>query len=131
MFGETQATAANAIVAAWKRGVRHPIQLADIAIKTVERKVESFLETRLTMEYRGVKHTVVQGIERGIRKWSASVEGLVVIGKEQTTKGQFAEIQLSRAPARIVFTRHSLTAMKKTVSSASVALQSEARTLPP
>jgi hypothetical protein len=44
MFGETQATAASAIVAAWKRGVRHPIKLADIAIKTVERKVEPFLE---------------------------------------------------------------------------------------
>jgi hypothetical protein len=44
MFGETRATAANAIVAAWKRGVRHPIKLADIAIKTVERKVEPFLE---------------------------------------------------------------------------------------
>jgi hypothetical protein len=44
MFGETQAIAANAIVAAWKRGVRHPIKLADIAIKTVERKVEPFLK---------------------------------------------------------------------------------------
>jgi hypothetical protein len=33
MLGETQSTAANAIVSAWKRGVRHPIKLADIAIK--------------------------------------------------------------------------------------------------
>jgi hypothetical protein len=38
MFQEVQSTAANAIVTAWKRGVRHRIKLADIAIKTVERK---------------------------------------------------------------------------------------------
>jgi hypothetical protein len=44
MFGETQATAANAIVAAWKRGVRHPIKLADIAIKAVVQKAQPFLE---------------------------------------------------------------------------------------
>jgi hypothetical protein len=36
------------------------------------------------MKYRGVEYTVVQGIERGIWKWSASVEGVVVAGNEQT-----------------------------------------------
>jgi NADH:ubiquinone oxidoreductase subunit len=40
MFQEVQSTAANAIVAAWKSGVRHRIKLADIAIKAVERKAE-------------------------------------------------------------------------------------------
>ena len=43
MFEEVQSTAANAIVAAWKRGVRHRIKLADIVIKAVERKAETSL----------------------------------------------------------------------------------------
>jgi hypothetical protein len=43
-FQEVQSTAAVAIVAAWKAGVRHRIKLADIAIKAVERKAEPFLE---------------------------------------------------------------------------------------
>jgi hypothetical protein len=44
MFQQVQSTAAAAIVAAWKTGVRHRIKLADIAIKAVERKAEPFLE---------------------------------------------------------------------------------------
>jgi len=36
------------------------------------------------MEYRGIEYTVVQGIERGVWKWSASVSGASVIGNEQT-----------------------------------------------
>jgi hypothetical protein len=36
------------------------------------------------MKYRGVEYAVVQGIERGVWKWSASVEGVVVTGNEQT-----------------------------------------------
>jgi hypothetical protein len=43
-FIEVQRVAARAIVTAWKGGVRHPIRLADIAIRTVERKTEPFLE---------------------------------------------------------------------------------------
>ena len=35
-------------------------------------------------EYRGVEYAVVQGIERGVWKWSASVEGTIVTGSEQT-----------------------------------------------
>jgi hypothetical protein len=35
-FHEVQSTAAMAIAVAWKVGVRHPIKLADIAIKAVE-----------------------------------------------------------------------------------------------
>jgi hypothetical protein len=35
-------------------------------------------------EYRGVEYAVVQGIERGVWKWSASVEGMIVAGNEQT-----------------------------------------------
>jgi hypothetical protein len=36
------------------------------------------------MKYRGVEYAVVQGIERGVWKWSASVEGRVIMGSEQT-----------------------------------------------
>jgi hypothetical protein len=37
-FNDAQSTAAMAIAVAWKVGVRHPIKLADIAIRAVERK---------------------------------------------------------------------------------------------
>jgi hypothetical protein len=37
-FMEIQRVAAMAIVAAWKRGIRHRIKLANIAIKAVEQK---------------------------------------------------------------------------------------------
>jgi hypothetical protein len=37
-FNEVQSTAAMAIALAWKVGVRHPIKLADVAIKSVESK---------------------------------------------------------------------------------------------
>jgi hypothetical protein len=36
------------------------------------------------MEYRGFEYTVVQGIERGVWKWTASVGGVVLVGNEQT-----------------------------------------------
>jgi hypothetical protein len=36
------------------------------------------------MKYRGVEYAVVQGVERGVWKWTASVEGVVVIGNAQT-----------------------------------------------
>jgi hypothetical protein len=35
------------------------------------------------MEYQGTEYTVVQGIKRGVWKWSASVAGLVLIGQEE------------------------------------------------
>jgi hypothetical protein len=34
------------------------------------------------MQYRGIEYTVVQGIERGVWKWSASVAGVVIMGQE-------------------------------------------------
>jgi hypothetical protein len=43
-FQEVQSTAAAAIVAAWKAGVRHRIKLANIAINAVEEKAEPFLK---------------------------------------------------------------------------------------
>jgi hypothetical protein len=32
------------------------------------------------MEHRGIEYTVVQGIERGVWKWSASVADVVIMG---------------------------------------------------
>ncbi|MDB5610196.1 MAG: hypothetical protein JWP25_7096 [Bradyrhizobium sp.] len=43
-FQEVQSTAAMAIAAAWKGGVRHRIMLANIAIKVVGRESEPFLK---------------------------------------------------------------------------------------
>jgi hypothetical protein len=36
------------------------------------------------MQYRGTEYSVVQGIERGVWKWSASVAGMLVAGKAET-----------------------------------------------
>jgi hypothetical protein len=33
------------------------------------------------MEYRDIEYSIVQGIERGVWKWSASVAGVVVVGQ--------------------------------------------------
>jgi NADH:ubiquinone oxidoreductase subunit len=46
MFREVQATAATAIAAAWKVGLRHRIKLADVAIKAVERRTELLNQTK-------------------------------------------------------------------------------------
>jgi hypothetical protein len=42
------------------------------------------------MEYRDIEYTVVQGIERRVWKWSASVEGAIVMGNEQTRSAAVA-----------------------------------------
>jgi hypothetical protein len=42
------------------------------------------------MEYRGTEYTVVQGIEGGVWKWSASVAGVVLIGQAETRSGAVA-----------------------------------------
>ena len=36
------------------------------------------------MSYRDIEYTVVQGIERGVWKWSASVAGAVIMGQAAT-----------------------------------------------
>ena len=33
------------------------------------------------MKYRHIEYTIVQGIERGVWKWSASVAGVVIMGQ--------------------------------------------------
>jgi hypothetical protein len=47
LFKQVQSTAAMAIAVAWKVGVRHRIKLADIAIKSVERKAELYSNPEL------------------------------------------------------------------------------------
>jgi len=34
------------------------------------------------MEHKGLEYTVVQGMQRGVWKWSASVAGVMVTGQE-------------------------------------------------
>jgi hypothetical protein len=36
------------------------------------------------MEYRGGEYAVVQGIERGVWKWSASIANVEIVGQEPT-----------------------------------------------
>jgi hypothetical protein len=38
-------------------------------------------KARLMMKYRDIEYTVLQGIERGVWKWSASVGGVVITGQ--------------------------------------------------
>jgi hypothetical protein len=38
-------------------------------------------KARLMMRYRDIEYTVVQGIERGVWKWTASVAGVVIMGQ--------------------------------------------------
>jgi hypothetical protein len=42
------------------------------------------------MEYRNIEYTVVQGIERRVWKWSASVAGVVVTGQEPSKSAAVA-----------------------------------------
>jgi hypothetical protein len=40
-----------------------------------------FSKARLMMKYRNIEYTVVQGIERGVWKWTASVDGVLIMGQ--------------------------------------------------
>jgi len=55
------------------------------------------------MKYRDVEYTVVQGIERGLWKWSASVAGVVLTGqaaiKSEAAAGAERAIDRALAPA--------------------------------
>jgi hypothetical protein len=54
------------------------------------------------MEHRDIEYAVVQGIKRGAWKWSASVEGVVIMGNEQTRSAAMAaaEKAIDRALAQ-------------------------------
>jgi len=38
-------------------------------------------KARLMMKYRDIEYTVLQGVERGVWKWTASVAGVVIMGQ--------------------------------------------------
>jgi len=59
------------------------------------------------MEYQGSEYTVVQTIERGVWKWSASVAGMVLFGQEATKPGAVAaaEKAIDRALRKYTLTR--------------------------
>jgi hypothetical protein len=54
------------------------------------------------MKYRDIEYAVVQGIKRGVWKWSASVAGVVIMGNEQTRSAAVAaaEKAIDRASAQ-------------------------------
>jgi hypothetical protein len=45
------------------------------------------------MEYRDIEYAVVQGIERGVWKWSASVAGVVILGQAPSKSAAVAEAE--------------------------------------
>src|ERR1700680_4360399 len=45
------------------------------------------------MRYRDIEYTVVQGIERGVFKWSASVAGVVITCQEPSKSAAVAEAE--------------------------------------
>jgi hypothetical protein len=65
--------------------------------KEAERRIGTAM-----MEYRNIEFTVVQGIERRVWKWSASVAGVVIMGNEQTRSAAVAaaEKAIDRALAQ-------------------------------
>ena len=57
------------------------------------------------MKYRDVEYTVVQGIERGLWKWSASVAGVVITGqaviKSEAVREAERAIDRALAPKKV------------------------------
>ena len=57
------------------------------------------------MKYRDVEYTVVQGIERGLWKWSASAAGVVITGqaaiKSEAVAGAERAIDRALAPKKV------------------------------
>ena len=62
-------------------------------------------KARLMMKYRDVEYTVVQGIERGLWKWSASVAGVVIAGqaaiKSEAVREAERAIDRALAPKKV------------------------------
>jgi hypothetical protein len=54
------------------------------------------------MKYRDIEYAVVQSIDRGVWKWSASVAGVVIIGREATKSEAVTAVEkaIDRALAR-------------------------------
>ncbi len=52
------------------------------------------------MRYRDIEYTVVQGIKRGVWKWSTSVAGTVVSGKETSKAAAVVAVEKAIDGAR-------------------------------
>jgi hypothetical protein len=48
-----------------------------------------------TMEFQGIEYSVVQGIERGVWKCSASVAGVIITGQELTKAAAVATAEIA------------------------------------
>ena len=59
-------------------------------------------KARLTMEYRGVEYTVVQGIERGVWKWSVSLGDPKMIKVGQAKNKQDAVVAVEHAIDKVL-----------------------------
>jgi hypothetical protein len=57
------------------------------------------------MEYRGIEYSVVQGIERAVWKWTASVADVLIMGQASTKSAAAAAaeraINKALAPPRV------------------------------
>jgi hypothetical protein len=57
------------------------------------------------MKYRDIEYTVIQGIERGVFKWTASVAGMLITGQEPSKSAAVAKaekaIDRSLAPKKV------------------------------
>jgi hypothetical protein len=45
------------------------------------------------MEHRGVEYSVVQGVERGVWKWPASVADMLIMGQAPTRSAAVAAVE--------------------------------------
>jgi hypothetical protein len=52
------------------------------------------------MEHRGIEYTVVQGIERGVWKWSASVADVVIMGDAPSKSAAVATAEKAQSGSR-------------------------------
>jgi hypothetical protein len=98
---EVQHVAALAILAAWEKGERRRVKLANLAIQAAERKAKP-LSARPTAKYREIEFSVVQGIGRHLREWTFLLNANHLVTGQAATKLEAAaeaERAIDRAPA--------------------------------
>jgi hypothetical protein len=107
-FVAVQRVAATAIVTAWKMGERRRLSAGRYRNYRPGTEDAAFIaraKARLMMKYRDVEYTVVQGIERGLWKWSASVAGVALTGqaaiKSEAAAGAERAIDRALAPKKV------------------------------
>jgi hypothetical protein len=81
---QTTAPRCRAGMIAGERGTLEEVSAFLIPTAAIKSSPNRDGRTGLIMKYRGVEYTVVQGIERGVWKWSVNAEGRIVTGNEQT-----------------------------------------------